>query len=240
LLLIVFLLLSVFIAAGFAIGRRVARARRAEGVEISRRSAQETIQNALGFKTGTLSEAEYPGIRGVFIDSLLTDDAPVAVAKIQAGDIITEVNEQPIQNIAELAKALEPLNAGAEIAVKLHRDGETVASRVRVGDRSVPPLQPRTSSRDQGLMGINGYRRRCCVPGTQKRGVELYGVSDSGPAWLAGLESGDLVTEFDGYPIRTSNEFLRRIKATRPRTRVIVKFYRGGVEQTAELVLGRR
>lgn len=238
--LIIFLLLSVFIAAGFAIGRRVVRARRAERVEVSRRSVQETIQNSLGFKPGSVSDSEYPGIRGVFIDSLLSDDGPAAVAKIQAGDVVMEVNDQIVRNSAEVAQALDSLTAGAEIAVKLYRDGEIVPLRVKIADRSFPPLQQRTNQREQGFMGIEDSRRRCCVPGTQKRGVEITGVVDNGPAYLAGLESGDLITEFDGYAVRTSNEFNRRIRAAKPRSRVMVTFYRGNTEQTAELTLGRR
>src|SRR5262249_20343190 len=48
----------------------------------------EAVQNALGFKQGGFSATEFPDSRGIFVNNLMSDDSPAALAKIQAGDLI--------------------------------------------------------------------------------------------------------------------------------------------------------
>jgi PDZ domain-containing secreted protein len=241
---VVFLLFSMLIAASYIIGRDSFQSlqadRRAERAEVARRSHEEAIQNALGFRTASVSDAEYPTIRGVFVNNLMSDDGPAALAALQAGDVLTDLNDQVVRNNGELAQALEPLQPGAEVVVKIYRDGETATSRIKVADRAFPPLLPKVEPRDQGYLGIKDSGRRCCIPGTKKWGVEIYQTTDNTSADIFGLREGDLITEFDGQAIRTTHELNRRIRAAKPRSKVVVKFYRGNTQQTVELVLGHR
>jgi S1-C subfamily serine protease len=94
--------------------------------------------------------------------------------------------------------------------------------------------------KDQGYIGVREATRRCCVPNGQKWGVEIKGTNDNSPADLAGLRAGDVITEYNGYPVRTAGEFNRRIRATKPRTKATVTFYRGNTKQTVEMILGYR
>jgi S1-C subfamily serine protease len=52
------------------------------------------------------------------------------------------------------------------------------------------------------------------------------------------LQLGDLIVQFDGKPTLTPDEFARQIQNVKPRSKVKIKFYRGGTEQTLELTLG--
>jgi len=216
------------------------RDRRVEQAKAIPRPFNEDIQNALGFKPGNINDAGYPGIKGVFVDSLITDDGPAALANIQAGDILTDLNGQPVRNPGEVSQALDSLKPGAEVSAKIYREGETLSPRIKLADRSFPPLQPRLEPKEQGYLGVKETVRRCCVPGNQKWGVELLGMNENSPADLAGLHAGDVITEFNGYPVRTPGEFNRRIRITKPRSKATVTFYRGNTKQTAEMVLGYR
>jgi len=239
-----FLLLSLLLAASYIIGRDRFQSRRAERqaerTEVTRRSYEEAIQNALGFRTASVSDAEYPNVRGVFVNNLMSDDSPAALANLQAGDVLTDLNDQVVRNNSELAQALEPLQPGAEAPVKVYRDGEVINSRIKVADRTFPPLQPKAPPRDQGYLGIKDSGRRCCVPGTKKWGVEIYQTTDNTPVEIFGLREGDLITEFDGHAIRTTHELNRRIRAAKPHSKVLMKFYRSNTQQTVELILGHR
>ncbi|HEX8999827.1 MAG TPA: PDZ domain-containing protein, partial [Blastocatellia bacterium] len=66
------------------------------------------------------------------------------------------------------------------------------------------------------------------------------GVSENGPADLAGIRAGDLIIEFDGAAVRTAGEFNRLIRAATPRSKVIVILYRGSELKKIELTLGYR
>jgi len=251
--LMISLLLSLFIGTGVTIGRNALRARRAERArqaerakeakrtkqaETTRRSFEEAVQNALGFVPANISEAEYPDVQGIFAASLTSDDSPAAVAHMQAGDVLVGLNDQAVRNSAELAQVLDSLKPNAEVGVKLYRDGETVTSRLRIANPSFAPFQPKTEPRRQGFLGVGDVSRRCCVPGTKKWGVEIHRIVDNSPADLAGLQLGDVITEFDKRVIRTPQEFSRFIRAAKPRSRIMLKFYRGNVEQKVELILG--
>lgn len=249
-------LLFLFVGTGVTVGREMVRSRRAyraerareaerimkarllKQAEAARRSFGDAIQNAMGFVPASISEGEYPDLTGVFITSLTGDDSPAAIARIQAGDVLIELADQPVRNTGELARVLGSLKPGSEAAIKLYRDEELVASRIRIASSSVPPFQPKTEPRDQGFLGVGDVGRRCCVAGTRRWGLEVHRIVDNSPADLAGLQPGDVITEFDKQTIRTPNELARRVHSVKPRSKVKVKFYRGNTEQTVELIMG--
>jgi membrane-associated protease RseP (regulator of RpoE activity) len=252
----IILLLVVLIPVGLSIGREVVRANRAERyerirqvqedrkarelreAEISQRRSGLAIQNALGFVPAEVSPVEYPDVAGVFVASLTSDYSPAASAQIQAGDVLIELGDQAVRNSGDARRVLEGLRPGSEVPLKLYRDGETILARIRIADRSVTPFEPKIEPRDQGFLGIGDASRRCCIPGVKKWGLEVRRIIDNSPADLAGLQLGDLIAEFDKQATLTPEEFGRRIRAATPRSKVKLKFYRGNIEQTVELILG--
>lgn len=249
-------LLFLFIGTGVTVGREAVRGRRARRAEQAReterirqtrqvkqadtlrRTFEESIQNAMGFFPTSISEAEYPDLPGVFVASLTSDDSPAAVARIQAGDVLIEVGDQPVRELGDIGRVLNTLKPGTEVGVKLYRDEEPLTTRIRIASSSVPPFQPKTEPRDQGFLGVGDVGRRCCVAGAKRWGLEVHRIIDNSPADLFGLQLGDVITEFDKQTIRTPDELARRIRAVKPRSKVKVKFYRGNTEQTVELIMG--
>jgi membrane-associated protease RseP (regulator of RpoE activity) len=243
------LALSTFFGVGVGVGSNFssqpAEARQGsdapeENAEEVRAKFEEAVQNALGFKQGNYSATEFPDQQGIFINSLMSDDSPAALAKIQGGDLLTELNNKIVRNDSELSQALEPLKTGDEVPLKVYRDGAIIASRIKIGDRHFPPLQPKLEPDDQGFLGIQDSARRCCVPGTKKWGVEVTELHVNGPAELFGLKPGDVITEFNGHPVKTPNEFNRRIRAVKPGSKVSITFYRGNTQQKVEVIIGHR
>jgi PDZ domain-containing protein len=211
-----------------------------EDAEMSRHRYEEGVQNALGFKQGSYSAGEFPDAQGIFVNNLMSDDSPAALAGIQAGDLITELNDKQVRNDSELSQVMNALKAGDEVPVKVNRDGATISSRIKVADRSFPPLQPKTEPDDQGFLGVLDSSRRCCIPGTKRWGVEVNELHVNGPAELFGLRPGDVITEFNGFPVKTPNEFNRRIRAVKPSSKVTLTFYRGNSEKKIEVIIGHR
>ena len=252
------LMLFTFVGLGIGIGRGMNRRRppnwggqparpARDGADIApvdpetvRQKYEKAVQNALGFKQSAYSAAEFPGVQGIFINNLMSDDSPAALAKIQAGDLMTVLNKQEVRNDNELSQVLDSLKTGDEIPVSVYRDGATIDLRIKIADRAFPPLQMKTEMDDQGFLGILDSSRRCCIPGTKKWGVEVKDLHINGPADLFGLRNGDVITEFDGHPVKTPNEFNRHIRATKPGSKIALTLYRGSAEQKIELILGRR
>src|SRR5262245_16888470 len=250
------LLLLVLAGTGLTIGkniaRRIIRERVAAQLEQAQRRGQtqrsrtnnadaladEAVQNGLGFVPADLSNDEYPDIDGIFVDSLTSDEGPAALAHIQAGDVLMEFGDKQISDSTDVAGVLATVKPGSEVATKLYRDGETISSRIRISDPARAPFQPRGVPGRQGFLGAGDVKRRCCIPGTKKWGLEIQRIIDNSPADLAGLQQGDIITEFDKHAIKTPNELIRRIKAAAPRTKLLIKFYRGATELTTEVLMG--
>jgi serine protease Do len=217
---------------------RATQARLRRQAEVARKSFDEAIQNAMGFVPADTLAAEYPDLKGVFVASLTSDDSPAAIARIMAGDVLTEFADKPVSNSSELSRSLGAAKPATEVPIKLNRDGEMISSKIRIGSIGITPFQAKINSRDQGFLGVGDVARHCCVGGTARWGLEIHRIVDNSPADLAGLQLSDVITEFDNQVVRTPFELARRIHSAKPRSKVKVKFYRSNVEQTVELLLG--
>src|SRR4029450_2484804 len=129
-------------------------------------------QNALGLKVGEFPESEFQGVQGVFVNSLMSDNSPAAQAGVQAGDLVTDLNGQPVKDNETLGHILDSLKPGDEVGLKLYRDGKTVEARIHVADRSFAPFVPTIEERAQGYLGAREAVRRFCVPATKRWGLD--------------------------------------------------------------------
>jgi membrane-associated protease RseP (regulator of RpoE activity) len=254
---LLFLMLFIFVSLGIGIGRGMSRRRppypgvgapppprngaRRESVDpkVARQKYEEAVQNALGFKQGVYLGAEFPDVQGILVNNLMSDDSPASLAKIQAGDLLMELNDKQVRNDNELSEVLDSLKTGDEVPVKVYRDGSIISLRIKIADRAFPPPQTKTDQRDQGFVGILDSFRRT-ITGTKKWGVEVKELHINSPAELFGLRPGDVITEFNGHPVKTPNEFNRHIRATKPGGKVAITFYRSNTEQKIEMILGHR
>lgn len=71
------------------------------------------------------------------------------------------------------------------------------------------------------------------------RGALVAGVDDKGPSKPAGLKAGDVITKFDGKPIKESRDLPKLVASTPVGKDVELVIVRGGKEQTKTVKLGR-
>jgi S1-C subfamily serine protease len=64
-------------------------------------------------------------------------------------------------------------------------------------------------------------------------------VDENGPAGLFGIKVGDIITEFDGVPIRTRDELLYRVYRAIPHSSVLVTVLRDGQLMKIPVTMGR-
>jgi S1-C subfamily serine protease len=69
-------------------------------------------------------------------------------------------------------------------------------------------------------------------------GVRLNRISKSGPADIAGIKDGDIVTDFDGIPTRTRRELELRIERAQPYSTVTVVVIRDGQRMEIPVKVG--
>lgn len=69
-------------------------------------------------------------------------------------------------------------------------------------------------------------------------GALIAGVEKNGPADKGGLQAGDVIIQFDGKPVMSSNDLPRIVGATRPGKKVSVEILRKGVDKTLTMGVG--
>jgi S1-C subfamily serine protease len=175
---------------------------------------------------------------GAMVISVSTPDGPMDKAGLVGGDVITSFDGKPVTNDSELRKQIAATPIGKTVEVVYTRDGETKKTTLTtVSEDEIDRLDDIAENIPDGFLGIDGLHR-IAVPNTNIYGVQVDNVIDNRPAKMAGLQDGDIITEFGGTPIRTAEELGNRIDRTKPYSTVKTVIYRGAERMEIEVKVG--
>ena len=171
---------------------------------------------------------------GVVLQSASLPNGPADKAGLIGGDVILSFDGQKIQNEDQLEDLMTKTLIGKTVDVEYSRDGEKkVAKLTTISQDDERRLNREFERRPEGRAQFgyeDGDAERVPVPGMNIHGVKLGTILRSRPADLAGIKEGDIVIEFDGVPIRTSDEFLMRVRRAQPYSTVKLVVMRGPAE----------
>jgi serine protease Do len=142
-------------------------------------------------------------------------DGPAMKAGVEAGDVITTVNDKAVADARDLARKIGGLAPGVTVKLGvLHKGAEKTVSltlgqlpntreaRADAGDR------PEKSSNEPRL-GLS------LTPGGSEPGVVVAEVDPSGPAADYGFKPGDVILEVGGKAVGTPDELRKAMGAAR-------------------------
>ena len=169
---------------------------------------------------------------GVVVSQVL-EDSPAALAKIQTGDILVELNGKEIRSPTVLQGIVEQLDISKVYSLSLIRDGK----------RMTMDISFKEFPKDLGLSNTNGakpkkqYDPKEAKPGAYERmgielqelkpelaeqlgydarvsGVVITKVDPESEAFLAGLRSGQIIEKVNDKSVTTLEEFKAATKDT--------------------------
>ncbi len=180
---------------------------------------------------------------GVTFDNVEPPGSPADKAGLVGGDIITTVDGQPMTTDDQMMELLGRTPIGKTLEIVYLRDGEPQTTKLTtVSKEEFDRLQREFRVRPIGK-GLFGYEEsdseRVPIPNSKMFGVRLDEISPSMPADMAGIKEGDIVIEFDGVPIRTTEELLSRIRRAVPYSTITVVVMRGEERIEIPLKMGR-
>jgi len=151
--------------------------------------------------------------RGALIGDL-APNGPASQAGIQRGDIILEVNGQPIHESRDLQLKLNTMSPGSQVAMKLFRNGgekEVRATLAEAPAQKSAPIenQPSSAATLDGLTVRNltaSIAREIGVPASTQ-GVVVIDVRTDSFGADAGLQRGDVIEEVNRKPVKNAAEF---------------------------------
>jgi S1-C subfamily serine protease len=185
---------------------------------------------------------------GVTFGSIDAPGGPADKAGLIGGDIITKFDGQDIHDEDQISDLMERTPIGKTVDVEYVRDGEKKTTKLTtVSIDEFKRLQREFDKRPQGK-GQFGFdddeTERVQVPGPTPGktiyGVKLNRILNSRPADLAGIKQGDVCIEFDGVPIRTTDELLMRVRRAEPYTTVKVVVMRDGQKLEIPVKMGKQ
>jgi serine protease Do len=150
----------------------------------------------------------------------LKPDAPAARAGLKNGDVILELNGQPIESANDLRLRISQTAPGSSVKLEVSRGGKTQNMDVTLAE--LPPdksaEQAPGESESGGLDGVDvqeltpdAMQELQLAPGTH--GVVVESVDPSSAASSVGLQRGDVIQEVNHQPVRNIAEYKQALAA---------------------------
>jgi serine protease Do len=171
-------------------------------------------------------------------------DSPAAEAGLQPGDVVLEMNGNPIENYDAFRNAIAALRPGTAVQLLIWRDGKTLEQTVTLGERPAErgqakqqqqPPSPRTPQETRQSLGLevqnvtrNLAQRFGYQPG---EGVIVTAITPEGPASNAGIRPGDLIVSVNRQPVPSVERFAAAVRAARESGQVLLLIRRGEASQ---------
>jgi hypothetical protein len=147
-------------------------------------------------------------------------NSPAEKAGLQPGDVIANVDGQPIRRLVQVRNALGNKYAGDTISVVVRRGEKSVEQKIQL----IGKLEPYTPT----FLGILPARRK---QGEAATGVVVRGILPESPAAMAMIRPGDTVVQLDDTAVTDSAGLFDAISRRRVGADVTVHVDRNGARQ---------
>jgi serine protease Do len=187
------------------------------GVSISRAPMTEAYARDLGLSNPNGAEV-----------STVTPGGPADKAGIRVGDVITEFNGRPVGNDDSLVSMVVATRPDTTVPVKLVRDRKTMTVNVTVGELNLEaeqqglrrataptPDRPEPVETDFGMVLREitpNASRQLSIP-TGEGGAIVESVEPLSPAFIAGLQPGDVILRVGTADVRSLDDVTAALDA---------------------------
>ncbi|MBP6514417.1 MAG: DegQ family serine endoprotease [Steroidobacteraceae bacterium] len=161
-------------------------------------------------------------VQGALVSQVVEGSA-AAKAGIEAGDVITSVNGQPVKGAAELRNQIGMLRVGQEVELGLIRDTKPRKVKALIAEAAPDAVQAEAGDAHSSLAGAElADATTAQVAGG---GVLIRSVEPGSPAAAAGLRANDLILGVNR--VRVTNLATLR-EALKDRESFLLQLRRGG------------
>jgi serine protease Do len=159
-----------------------------------------------------------PAEKGALVREV-ESNSPGAKAGLQTGDVITEMNGQPIAGPNELSLKVGMMTPGTTVHLNVVRNGETRDVNLTLGEAPSGKVAGKTtegSAENSPMKGVqvdelSSDIRQQLGLGPDVKGVVVTDVPAGSPASEAGLQRGDVIEQVNRHPVDSVAEYQRLI-----------------------------
>ncbi|MBV8104771.1 MAG: Do family serine endopeptidase [Hyphomicrobiales bacterium] len=173
------------------------------GVEIQ--AVGPDIAESLGLK-----KAE-----GAIVDKTMSG-TPAADAGLKAGDVITKLNGQPVQDAGDLTRRIGSMKPGDKVELTYLRDGAEKAADLTLASQKNETVAKAETDKSEGAstLGVE-LAPADRVAGAGGKGVAIVNVDPNGEAAAKGLKAGDVILDVAGKSVSTPAEVKSEIASAK-------------------------
>ena len=171
------------------------------------------------------------------------EESAAAAAGIEAGDVITGLNDATVAGSDELIALLGDHQPGDVVTITYTRDDETFTAEATLGahpdDETKAYLGVRLAPAAPAAMRMQlGEGMMPFMPGEgMMTGVVIAAVTEDGPAATAGLAEGDWITAVNGEEISDPQELVAAVQAASPGDEMVLTVQGKGDEEAADITV---
>ncbi len=158
----------------------------------------EKIRQALKLQEGN----------GVLVSEVLTN-TPAEKAGLQVGDVIVEVNGEPVKGVEEFRNLIAGTKPQTAVELKIIREGRIFTKKAVLTEFPEETLIQAPGSKEKGRLGLEvadlslEEQKQAGVTG----GVKVMEIVPNSPADEAGIQRGDIILKIGGKDIKGKADF---------------------------------
>jgi serine protease Do len=203
------------------------------GVQVNRAFSRAEA-DALGVKDG----------KGALITTVVPT-GPAGRAGLEPGDVVVEFNGRPVENSDQLVSMVVATKPGTTVPVAVIRDKQRRTLNITVdeldleaeaGGRAANDREAEEAERTATGFGMTiepispEYAREAELP-RNRGGAVIVSIERNGPAFLAGLQRGDIILEVNRQAVNNASQVTKALQSTPEGSPVFLLIWRGGQEQ---------
>ena len=193
----------------------------------------------------------------------ISKGSAAAKAGLQAGDLITKVDEIKIEDPASLSEAVHKYKPQDKITITYKRDGKEAKATAILG-KSMQLNRVYNFNYDDPQMKAYNYKfKQLMPPGAESyrsfswsdekprlgikaqdtedgKGVKVLEVGDESAAEKAGIKEGDIITSFDGKEVNSAVTLAELARAGKDKASIKVGLTREGKAREIEVKIPKK
>ena len=152
---------------------------------------------------------------GVLVGNVMKD-SPAERGGLKPGDIIQEFNGTKISNVHQLQQEVAQSPVGSQAQLKVMREKQPTMLTIVLGEQPTEVAAAEPGSAPAETADRFGLTVQDLTPELRNQlklnnvdGVMVSSVDEAGPATRAGIRPGDIISEVDRQPVKSSRDFSR-------------------------------
>ena len=166
--------------------------------------------------------------QGVLVTDVV-DGSPAEKAGLQADDIIKAVAGQPVNSPSELVNSIKEFSQGETVDITYSREGSPSSVSATLAKRSDHEKVYKIINKEE-FEDTKPKRKLGVYLGHSEQGVKINDIAEGGIAGKVGIQSGDIITSFDGKAVTTSEELVDAIQSAEVGKEIKMTYMRDGEE----------